>query len=87
MPESEPAPVPEPTPGPEVEIETVGEAPSLVDAPQPVDGFEAPDVVESEGPVYLSTEQPKRVSDFSLGKTLSLAEEPEDETSEDKEAE
>jgi hypothetical protein len=62
----------EPTPEPEVEIETVSEGPALIDAPQPETDFAAPDVVESSGPVYLSTEQPKRVSDFDM------AEEPKD---------
>ena len=49
------------------EIETEGEAPSLVDAPQPEEDFAAPDVVESKGPVYMTTEQPKRVADFVRG--------------------
>ena len=81
MPESEPAPTEGPAPEPV--IETEGEVPTLVDAPQPEPGFAAPEVVESGGPVYLSTEQPKRLSDFSLGKTLPLDEKPEDEEPED----
>ncbi|MCK5251458.1 MAG: hypothetical protein KAQ96_00860, partial [Thermoplasmata archaeon] len=45
---------------PELEIETKGEVPTLVDTPQPDIEFVAPDMVESKGPVYLTTEQPKR---------------------------
>ena len=70
-PDEEPAPEPEPEP----EIETVGEAPSLVDAPQPEQDFAAPEVVESKGPVYLTTEQPKRVSDFEDSSRLGMVEE------------
>ncbi len=93
VPEAEPAPigeppaVEEPAPQPEVEIETVGEAPSFVEAPQPEDEFAKPEITESQGPVYLSTEQPKRVSDFEAADRLTLAKESEDEGTEEKEEE
>ena len=93
-----PPPVPTseaaPTEGPELEIETEGEGPTLVDAPQPETKFAAPDVVDSKGPVYLTTEQPKRVSigDTDSQKVFEEAEEPSvdedtEEPSVDEEAE
>jgi PKD repeat protein len=87
--ETKPEPEVETKPEPEVEIETVGEGPGLVEAPQPEEEFAAPDVVESKGPVYMSTEQPKRVS-LEDSDSTSMAEKAqtegsEDEASEDKE--
>ncbi len=93
VPEAEPAPMDElvpseePAPEPEIEIETEGEAPSLVEAPQPEQDFAAPEIVESQGPVYLSTEQPKRVSNFDVADKLELEEEEKGEVPEDKEEE
>jgi hypothetical protein len=63
-------------------------APPIVDAPQPSDDFAAPDVVPASGPVYLSTEQPKRWSDFesqSLPDDVESESAEEPETSEDEE--
>jgi len=37
-------------------------APPIVDAPKPGTDFAAPDIVEGQGPVYMTTEQPKRIS-------------------------
>ncbi|UCC93389.1 MAG: hypothetical protein JSW25_01595 [Thermoplasmata archaeon] len=90
VPSADAAPMEEPAPEPEVEEPP--EAPTLEDAPQPEKEFAAPDVVESKGPVYLSTEQPKRLSDFEDASRLDMVdeaegEEPEAEEPEDKEEE
>jgi PKD repeat protein len=95
-PEAPPGPPPEAPPEiPEIEVPEApavirAPAPPIVEAPQPSDGFAAPDVVPASGPVYLSTEQPKRVSDFDLLKLpedvdAESAEEPETSEEEDKE--
>jgi hypothetical protein len=52
-----------------MEIETEGEAPTLEEAPQPEQDFAAPEITPTEGPVYVSTEQPKRLSDFETTDT------------------
>ncbi|MCK5413797.1 MAG: hypothetical protein KAJ35_00285 [Thermoplasmata archaeon] len=83
---------------PELEIETKGEAPTLVDTPQPEIEFAAPDMVDSKGPVYLTTEQPKREAigmvdsqkyydEAAKPSVDEETEEPEEEKVEDKEEE
>jgi PKD repeat protein len=63
------------------------ETPKIVDAPAPED-MDAPKLVASEGPVYEATEQPKRMSGFSLDETPETSESSETpETSEDTEEE
>jgi PKD repeat protein len=61
-------PPPQRGPPPESAPEEAPEAPEepkLEEAPRPeTPDFVAPEVVEGSGPVYLSTEQPKRVSGF-----------------------
>ena len=50
------------------------EVPELIPVPDPrgvpaPEGFAAPEIVSGDGPVYMTTEQPKRVADFELDKT------------------
>jgi PKD repeat protein len=71
-----PPPGPAPEEPPALATAPEAPAPSLVDAPQPEAEFAAPEIVESKGPVYLSTEQPKRVTGFGFDDMDSVNEEP-----------
>jgi len=77
-------PVPEAEPAP-----TEGPVPEDAPEPEPEPEPAAPELVEDKGPVYLTTEQPKRVSvdDFDLRKVPSPDDEPSVPEVEDKEEE
>ncbi|TRO50707.1 PKD domain-containing protein [Candidatus Bathyarchaeota archaeon] len=63
--ETEEAPAEEPAQEePEAPEVIEAPAPPVVDAPDVGKDFAAPEIVESQGPVYMTTEQPKRISGF-----------------------
>jgi PKD repeat protein len=76
VPEAEAPPIEEPAP--EIDVETTDDGPTLVDAPQPDSDTDKLHLEKSDGPVYMTTEQPKRESvDFTTEDTT--AGEPGDE--------